>query len=70
MDCWRGYPVGVVFVLLDLMQRFLCIFLSLLGEDDCPVHQPGAVEDWFKDSARPSRMESRIPGTERRKRVS
>jgi hypothetical protein len=46
------------------------VFLSLFGEDDRPVHQPGLVEALDRGSAMPLRMDSRMPGMEVRKRVS
>ena len=70
MDCQQIYPKGVGSVLSDLVQQSFLIFLGLLGEDDIPTHQPGEFDDCSKDSAIPSRMDSLIPGTERRKRVS
>ena len=42
------------------------VLLRLLRENDGPTHQPGLPEDFASGSAMPLRMESRIPGTERR----
>jgi hypothetical protein len=42
----------------------------LLGVNDRPAHQPGAEEVLLRGVASPSRMDSRMPGMERRKRVS
>ena len=49
---------------------FLRVLPGLLGVNEGPVHQPGVLEDLLSGSARPLRMESRIPGTERRYSVS
>ncbi len=43
---------------------------SLPRVDDRPSHQPGLPRDLESGSAMPLRMESRIPGMERRKSVS
>ena len=43
----------------------------LLREDDLPTgHQPGSFSHWSTGVARPSTIDSRIPGTDKRYRVS
>ena len=42
------------------------VLLSLPGVNDRPTHQPGLVEVLPSGTAMPLRMESRIPGIERR----
>ena len=42
------------------------VLLSLPGVNDGPAHQPGLVEVLPSGTAIPLRMESRIPGIERR----
>ncbi len=42
------------------------VLLSLPGVDDRPTHQPGLAEVLLSGTAMPLRIESRIPGIERR----
>ena len=46
------------------------IFLSLLGIDDFPCHQSSSLAHPSTGVCKPSRMDSRIPGMDRRYKVS
>ncbi len=48
----------------------LCIRYCLLGINDCPTHHLSAFELFARGSAIPALMDSRMPGTANRYRVS
>ena len=46
--------------------KFFSVFLSGFGEDELPFHHLRVLEHFRTDVLRPLRMDSLIPGTERR----
>lgn len=46
------------------------VVLSLSCVNNPPAHQPGSSEHWSRGVSRPLRMDSRMPGTDSRYRVS
>jgi len=76
----RRFPEGVFSENVEELFRFgpeargtetASVFLGLRGEDDLPrCHQPGSFSHWSVGVAIPSMIDSRMPGTDRRCKVS
>jgi|GEM_PF-2319247 len=75
----RGILKGVVgknreqvlrFLFKAACRKFLCIFHGMLGINHFPTHQLSTFELFAKGSAMPTLMDSRMPGTASRYRVS
>ena len=75
---WRGLErvlgqncqQGLGFFFQSGGSKFFGILLCVLGVQKLPTHQASSLLHSSGDAARPSRIDSRMPGTERRYRVS